>query len=270
MDVQQSHVAYQMRLGGAKVWVGAALLLVLNVIPIKGLLLLDQGKSNLCQDSQPRIGLRRSQIKVAYTSNSESSTTDPRAFFSANAHLSHLIVDVIRPPRLTSPANLSVEILINLENNGISSQTLCNVLEASLRTSIAGLTKWDTPSDLLQLWTEIFTAGGVRNTRLARAMQGSARAKGVGPYDRSDESDGEDEEQDNQSLAWWGDTTSGCPSTIHETALVMLDAGFTPQTQPFLAEKLKQIIEMSIRRYTTKLQIVAPMSASAFIVPGIQ
>lgn len=61
----------------------------------------------------------------------------------------------------------------------------------------------------------------------------------------------------------------GQPSTLEETVLVLLSAGFTPRNNPILATKLRQVLKRVVESYVRRYRIIVPMSCGAFIVPGI-
>ena len=50
--------------------------------------------------------------------------------------------------------------------------------------------------------------------------------------------------------------------------MVLLDAGFTPQTSIILREKLHAVVKKSIDNYVLRYRIDVPMSCSALIIPG--
>ena len=68
------------------------------------------------------------------------------------------------------------------------------------------------------------------SARLAREDTGAARASGYVADDQEDEWDDEDglSQLDTalhqQSSAWWEDPISGCPSTLEETCMTLLDS----------------------------------------------
>jgi hypothetical protein len=55
---------------------------------------------------------------------------------------------------------------------------------------------------------------------------------------------------------------------LEETVLVLLDAGFVPQTCHVLREKLEKLVETKIKTYQRKVKVEVPMSCTAMIVPG--
>ncbi|CAA7271026.1 unnamed protein product [Cyclocybe aegerita] len=60
---------------------------------------------------------------------------------------------------------------------------------------------------------------------------------------------------------------SGCPSTLEETAIVLLDAGFTPQECPVLREKIKKVVTTKVENRTHNLKFDLEYSCTAFAVP---
>ncbi|KAG5220575.1 RNA dependent RNA polymerase-domain-containing protein [Salix suchowensis] len=70
-----------------------------------------------------------------------------------------------------------------------------------------------------------------------------------------------------RSTAWWADPISGCPSSLEETVMYLLEAGFTPQKLPVLKEKLEKVIKPAIKRHIQSYRIDVPMSLTAFIIP---
>ena len=112
--------------------------------------------------------------------------------------------------------------------------------------------------------------------RRAREDAGLARVKGYSEW-QAEEVEGDDEDGFKQldsveqgSSAWWSDEISGCPSSLEETVMYLIDAGFTPQTCPVLRSKLEKIVKSSVKNYIKAYRIDVPMSASAFLVPGDQ
>jgi RNA-dependent RNA polymerase len=73
---------------------------------------------------------------------------------------------------------------------------------------------------------------------------------------------------DQNHSAWSPDLISGCPSSLEETIMVLLDSGFTPQNSAVLRERLKVVAETSTKNFMAKYRIDVQMSCSAFVVPG--
>ncbi|KZT10358.1 uncharacterized protein LAESUDRAFT_693936 [Laetiporus sulphureus 93-53] len=186
-----------------------------------------------------------------------------------------LIIDIVRPSRLTTPARLSTETIINFAENGVPSTIFVKLMQQSMEATVAGLTTWETEVDLFRLWMNVARAGGVVACRLAREAAGAARARGFVFEDLSDKLGDEDEDGfdeldkalEEHSTAWWADPISGCPSTLEETVMVLLDAGFHPRNCPVLGAKLKEVVKKSVTVYAKKFRTDVAMSCTAFIVP---
>lgn len=173
---------------------------------------------------------------------------------------------------MKSPARLSAEVIINLAENGVTHEVLEDLFKDGLEAHIAGFTKWDGPGAMHELWSNVSRAGGVISARMAREAPGEARLRGHRDADDAELDDVEDLEQVEpekaRSTAWWADYISGCPSSLEETVMALLDSGFTPQNCAVLREKLKKIVTSMIDNYSTKLRIDVLMSYIAFVVPG--
>jgi RNA-dependent RNA polymerase len=211
----------------------------------------------------PRVWLRPSQIKITYPSES---LPDPAL----------LIVNVLRSSHLKTPGRLSAETIINLAENGVPHKVFTDLLRSGLEERVAGLTTWEGHGAMLQLWVNVARCGGVMNARRAREAGGEARAKGYGEREGEDvEVDDEDDLQllDNaaiqRSKAWWTDEISGCPSSLEETVMVLLDSGFTPQNCAVLRKKLEAVVKKTITSYVLRYRIDVPMSCTAFLIPGM-
>jgi hypothetical protein len=111
--------------------------------------------------------------------------------------------------------------------------------------------------------------------RRSREDAGRARVKGYSEHE-SEEIELEDEDgfkllditDQQKSLAWWGDEISGCPSSLEETVMYLIDSGFTPQNCPVLRSKLEKVVKGHVKNYIKTYKIDVPMSATAYIIPG--
>ncbi|KAI0944787.1 hypothetical protein AcW1_001640 [Taiwanofungus camphoratus] len=240
--------AIQMRIGGAK-----------------GLLVLHPDE---CENESPHcVWLRDSQIKIRYGLQPLEN-----CYLSDTADVANCTLDILRASRLTSPARLSTETIINFAENGVSNAVFVKLMQDSMRKKVQGLTTWEGSSGLYQLWTNVAHAGGVLSARLARVAAGTARAQG---YIFEDISGGDDEDGlsnldeaiEDHSTAWWDDPISGCPSSLEETVMVLLDSGFHPDNCPVLCAKLREVVKRAINVFVRKFHIDVPMSCTAFIVP---
>ncbi|KAF8974482.1 RNA dependent RNA polymerase-domain-containing protein [Flammula alnicola] len=206
------------------------------------------------------VELTPSQRKIQFPSGT---TIDP----------AHRIVDVLRSSHTKTPCRLSVETIINLAENGVGKQVFLELLHNSLAELVEPLLDWESPDAMRKLWTNVRRLGGVMAARRSREEAGLARVKGYSERE-AEEIEPEDEDGFNavdstekRSAAWWGDEISGCPSSLEETIMYMIDAGLTPQECPLLRDKLDKFIRTRVNNYIKAYRIDVPMSASAFLVP---
>lgn len=205
----------------------------------------------------PRIWLRPSQTKINFPQ-----PPDP----------ANLVVDVLRPSYLKTPARLAPDTLINLGENGVPSAYFVNLFKESLDEVISSLTDWEGPDSMLKLWHAVAKHGGVLSARKTRDVGGEARAKGYveRTFEAPDrnELDGEETPLGTRSLAWWADETSGCPSSLYDCAMALISGGMTPQNCQILRDKLKTIMDSIIKTRCEDYHYPVPMSCSGLIVPG--
>ncbi|KAL4244292.1 RNA-dependent RNA polymerase [Abortiporus biennis] len=225
----------------------------------KGLLLLNP-ESTHAPDEVPRVWVRDSQVKISYPPDCDVSTDSAK-----------FTIDVLRYSRLTSPSKLSQEIIINLAENGVPSSAITELMQETLKEKVAGLTTWSDGTP--KLWCNVAKEGSVVSARLARFNAGKARAMGL-IYDDWQKKEVEDEDGLDQledakesSTAWWDDPVSGSPSSLEETVLHLLDAGFHPDQSGILRVKLREVVKKAINTYRSNFHIEVPQSCIAFIVP---
>jgi len=236
---------------------------LLNIlIAVKGLLLLhpDVSRNSL---SNPEIYLRDSQRKIAYPE-----LCDP----------AHLTIDVLRTSHFTTPARLSYETIVNFAENSVPFGIFSKLLQLGVGGILDDLFSWpedplplDTISygSMRTLYKNVNRAGAVTGAKFARLNISYARAKGYVWDHRQEEGDEPLVEDLPRSTAWWPDYTSGQPSSLEETVLVLIEAGFHPLTEWILQEKLKQVINTALNRFSiSKPKIPVAESCSAFVVPG--
>lgn len=218
----------------------------------------DQG---VYSGTEGRVGLRPSQTKIKYPQG----ITDPAL----------LTVDILRTSHMRSPGQINTEVIINLSENGVPSQVFKRLLVEGIRELVDKFRQWEGADAMFNLWMQAEQAGGVLSARRAREARGEARVRGYtnkspDEMELEDENDDEDGIQSSvpRSTAWWTDYVSGCPSSLEETVMTMLDAGFTPQTSPMLRYKLEKVVNSKIRTHMTKMKIGIQQSCVAFAVPG--
>jgi RNA-dependent RNA polymerase len=228
-----------------------------GLIPIQGLCVV---ANDIPYNILPTVWVTPSQIKIKYSPT----VCDP----------AHLVVDVLRASHMKSPCRLSVEVIINLAENGVPESAFTTLLETSLTEIITPLLDWDSPNACPTLWMVVQSLGGVLAARRARENAGTARVNGFSERD-NDETELDDEDgftqldfAEQRSAAWWADPISGCPSSLEETVMALLDSGFTPNNCAYLREKLNKVIKSAIKKFVKTYRMEVPMSCSAWIVPG--
>ena len=106
--------------------------------------------------------------------------------------------------------------------------------------------------------------------RQAREQSGEARARGFISYQRKTNQDLADDEAEKndaeaispRSTAWWADPISGLPSSLEETAVEFIDAGFAPVNNGILRDKLQKVISSALNNLNKppRFQILLSMS----------
>ena len=219
-------------------------------------------EDNKHTDDFSYVELTPSQKKIIYSSGKP---LDP----------AHCIIDVLRSSHVRIPCRLSIETIINLSENGVPNTVFIDLLRQGLKELVQPLLEWEGPDAMRNLWCNMRRLGGVMSARRAREEPGLARVKGYLEHSSEDDSELEDEDgfklletTEQQSSAWWRDEISGCPSSLEETVMCLIDSGFTPQNCPTLRSKLEKVIKGYVKSSIKKYRINVPMSASAFIIPG--
>lgn len=271
--------AVQCRLQGMKVSLPLFLSLKLGLPGMQGLFLLHPDHINSAV-GEPIVWVRPSQQKIKFH-HDVLVNPDPALF----------TVDLLRTSHMSSPARLSSETIINMAENGVSWKTFAKLMREQLWESVQKLIFWSPesndgvirkPEDTLRLLrANVEKDGSVPRVLLARQNPGTARVHGFvadDPRGREKNQEVELDDEDDmgelesalheQSMAWWADPHSGCPSALHETVITLLDAGFSPKENAYLQHKLRQVVEMSISKHTNKFHFDVLHSCTAFVVPG--
>jgi hypothetical protein len=211
----------------------------------------------------PRVWIRPSQLKIKYAPDEP---LDP----------ANRIIDVLRFSKVRVPSSISHEIIINLDSNGVKITDFVDMMKIGIKELADKLMTWDGPDAMQRLFHNVSVQGGLVNARRGREAKAEMRVRGMG-----DPNEEEKEEADyleallkqlcvrEQSSAWWKDEISGCPSSLEETVVDLLSAGFTPKDSPVCAKKLSEVFKTGLNRFTEKYKMVIPGSAMAFIVPGM-
>jgi RNA-dependent RNA polymerase len=186
-----------------------------------------------------------------------------------------LWIDLLRSSHMRSPGRLAIETIICLAENNVPHHVFETLLQDGVNQVVADLTTWDGKDAMYKLWRNVAKHGCVMSARMARQASGEARVRGLGDRDAdgNELEDGEDLKEFanaliERSAAWWSDEISGCPSSLEETVLVLLDAGFVPQTCAVLKERLKVVMNTAISSYLKRCKLEVQMSCIALLVPG--
>lgn len=196
----------------------------------------------------PRIWIRDSQRKIKLP--------------SLEAGSAHVIFDLVsQSTRITVPAHLNYQLIINLAENGVDSEVFQELMHTGLTDVFTSLTQWDGPGAMPLLWNTINVMGSVTRTRLQKIAHGLARAIGLAnrfEMDREDDDDDSEEE----------DPSNDSEKSLYETVLALIQAGFDPKSFPILNEKMRYVIKNAMERHLRGYHIEVRQSAGAFIVPG--
>ncbi|KAK7061800.1 RNA-dependent RNA polymerase [Favolaschia claudopus] len=206
-------------------------------------------------NERPLACLRPSQIKVKHTN-----LEDPAL----------RTVDLLRSSHTNTRCRLPVETIINLGENGVPASAFINLIETALVNAVTPLVTWEGPQAMEKLWWAVSRAGGVMSARMARQETVLARVKGYSERDSAELEDDDEEgiKDEPVSTAWWIDAISRCPSSLEETVMHLLDAGFNPRTCSVLRAKLEQVVNTCVKRCINSYRIDLPvgMSAMAFLI----
>ncbi|THU89976.1 hypothetical protein K435DRAFT_276844 [Dendrothele bispora CBS 962.96] len=221
----------------------------------KGLLSLDRE----WESDTPSIHLRNpSQIKILYSPE-------------VAVDLSHLTIDILRFNTVKTPGRLSAEVIVNLAHNGVPAEVFLDLCRDALKEVVEGLTTWQGEDAMFHLWKNVEQAEHVIISRLSRESVTNGRLKG---FDNPRDNDPTENENDNfneiheqRSTAWWPDLISGCPSSMSETAMALLDSGFQPSSCAYLMDKLQNITKSAIKNLVNKSHYDIPQSATALVIP---
>ncbi|GLB43650.1 putative RNA-dependent RNA polymerase [Lyophyllum shimeji] len=182
---------------------------------------------------EPRIWIRTSQKKIIY-----------RYPLSR----AHRIFDLLSVSRFSPPIKLSKQSIMNLSENGVGDGGVVALYQP---------------------------AGGRVEEQAVEADDGAgegvgAAAQGVGHQDigMETEEDSLNALEDEQEGAYTGrNEISGAPLSLHEVALELIQAGFRPDKLKPLRDKIRCIVETTIKSIVDKFSIPLPESLGAFIVP---
>ncbi len=200
----------------------------------------------------PRIWIRDSQRKIKYP--------------SLKAGGAHVIFDLVsQSTRITVPASLNSQTIMNLAENGVDSVVFQELMRSGLIEVYNSLTQWDGPGAMPLLWHIINNMGGITRIRLQRIAHGLSRAIGLANRFEMDREDDNDEEEEDPSL---DSNVSESEKSLHGAVLALIQAGFNPKSSPILKQKMQYVIQKAVEQHLQGYHIKVRQSAQAFIVPG--
>ncbi|KAG9047411.1 hypothetical protein FS837_002307 [Tulasnella sp. UAMH 9824] len=203
------------------------------------------------------IILRPSQIKI----ERDTRYTDDEA---------KLTVDIVRPAKVSIPARLTADTIQILSHNGVPTSAFLDLQKRCFEEDFSALVDWPEDRPLVKLAHAITQTQNVVGLRRTRRARGMARARGLSAktWDELDENLEELEmDPDRWSAEWWADDISGRPSSDAETCLVTIQAGFLPETLPYLKQKLRRLLEDTLIQYVDGFKITVPHALTGTLVP---
>ncbi|KAG7451867.1 uncharacterized protein BT62DRAFT_881368 [Guyanagaster necrorhizus] len=209
-------------------------------------------------DEEHKIWIRPSQKKINYE----------------QLDYCHRILDIVSVGNPSASSTLSSQSILNLSFNGVPDAVLTELLKEGLERTVDTLTEKKGRLSDVGLWTAVNQAGGVSAARMQRLAGGLARVLG---YTRRewheaviyDDKKVPDDEEQSLPICTGRNEYSGAPLSLHELALDLIQAGFTPSKSNFLWGKMRYIIDQSIKSATEGFRIPLPdgKSAEAFVIP---
>ncbi|KAG2350150.1 hypothetical protein BDR05DRAFT_480 [Suillus weaverae] len=228
----------------------------------KGMWVLHPDPEYQVADGLPKIWIRNSQNKI---------NCGPLHKVDA----AHRIFDLVAPSRVTGPSRLSRDTLVNLTHNDVPAGILKELMADGLHDEVRQLTEWNGPDSMLVVWRAVERAGRVVVCRLRRRIAGQARALGLGQLrpneELGDEIDDGDDVVLDQPPAASGPRSrnphSGQPTSLHESVLELLQAGFHPLKLDPLFRKLQSVVTLILDDYVKNCHIPVKESLEAYIIP---
>jgi RNA-dependent RNA polymerase len=208
--------------------------------------------------SPPRVWIRDSQKKITHGPSLGPDDGRSRAY---------CILDLLAPARLTFPARLNRQTIVNLSYNRVPTRVFAEMLEAAVQKDFEDLTTWEGEEAMEFLLANVMRLGGVSGARSARKAGTMARVQGLRGREMEDvpSSQASDLGFIEEELERG---TSGAPPSLWEKIFDMIIAGFHPLRSEVLYDALGRAILHLIRTYVYECKIPIPQSCEAFIVPG--
>ncbi len=196
-------------------------------------------------EERPEVWFRRpSQIKINYPATE---SLDPL----------HLTMAILHFSSIQSPARLSAEVIINLEHNGVPAVVFEQLGRNCIQQVVQDFATCTTP-DAYRLWASVEDVEGIYSARRMRVTENRKR-----PLRRK-----KDDEDDHDAGAWFPDPHSGCPTSLGETAMELLDSGFLPDNCNFLKQKLWRVAKSKMRAVSSQFNFELEQSCSGLVVIG--
>lgn len=177
----------------------------------------------------------------------------------------HVIFDLVsQSTRITVPAYLNTQTIINLAENGVDSKIFQELMRAGMTEIFTSLTQWDGPGAMPLLWNTVNNMGSVTRARLQGIAQGLSRAIGLANrFEMDREDDGDDSEEEDHL------DSNESDRSLHGAVLALIQAGFDPKSSPLLNDNMRYVIKKAAERHLQGYHIEVRQSAQAFIVPGV-
>ncbi|KAK0185175.1 RNA dependent RNA polymerase-domain-containing protein, partial [Armillaria mellea] len=216
-------------------------------------------------DDEHKIWIRPSQKKINYE----------------RLDYSHRILDIVSVGYPSSSSTLSSQSILNLSFNGVPDAVLVGLLKEGLARTVDPLIEKKGRFSDVSLWTAVNQAGGVSSARIQRLAGGLARVLGYtrrewhDPIVYNDKRDDDrkvpddDVKEQSPPNCTGRNEHSGAPLSVFEVALDLIQAGFTPSKSHFLREKMRYVIDTSIKSAIEGFRVSLPegKSAEAFVIP---
>ena len=91
-----------------------------------------------------------------------------------------LAIDVLRHAKLTTPGRIGAQVIVNLSENGVPKESFVKLMDDCMRELAEGLSVFDGPYAMQNLFHNVMRSGSVIAQRLSREYGGEARARGAG------------------------------------------------------------------------------------------
>ncbi|KAK0480935.1 RNA dependent RNA polymerase-domain-containing protein [Armillaria novae-zelandiae] len=194
-------------------------------------------------EERPEVWFRRpSQIKINYPATK---SLDPL----------HLTMAILHFSSIQSPARLSAEVIINLEHNGVPAAVFEQLGRNCIQQVVQDFATCSTP-DAYRLWASVEDVEGIYSARRMRVTENRKR-----PLRRK-----KDDEDDHDAGAWFPDPHSGCPTSLGETAMELLDSGFLPDKCNYLKQRLWRVAKTKMYAVSSQFNFELEQSCSGLVV----